>query len=271
MERSTRRPPAVAGTFYPASRQGIERALDKLLGGARHAAEGAAPHRLPKALIVPHAGWIYSGPIAATAFARLADDAGRISRVVLLGPAHRACVDGLAATGASAMATPLGEVPVDEDAVADLGAVAELPAAHAREHCLEVELPFLQRLLPRAHVVPLLVGDAPPEVVGHVLERLWGGDETLVVVSSDLSHYLPYETARAVDADTAERICALVPVEAERACGAAAINGLLWVARRKGLQPRLLDLRSSGDTAGGRDEVVGYGAFALDEEPHACA
>jgi hypothetical protein len=183
-----------------------------------------------------------------------------------VGPAHRAYVEGLASPGAQALRTPLGDVAVD---LAALDAVPDVPVdvmAHAAEHSLEVQLPFLQSVLPLAKIVPFVVGDATAEEVGRVLEALWGGPETLIVISSDLSHYLPYGEGRATDQRTAARIVALDPhIEPEEACGCAGVNGLLWVARRKGLHGRLLDLRSSGDTAGPRSEVVGYGAFAFTE------
>jgi hypothetical protein len=214
----------------------------------------------PKALIVPHAGYIYSGPIAASAFARIAPYGDRIERVVLVGPAHRVFVSGLATTGADRLRTPLGDVevePID---------VAANPAAHAREHSLEVELPFLQKVCPRARVIAMCGSRAKPEDVGAVLDRLWGGPETLIVISSDLSHYLPYAEGRALDERTAQQILALDPtIEGEHACGSIGINGLLWLARRNGLTAELVDLRSSGDTVGPRDEVVGYGAFAFYE------
>lgn len=253
------RPPAVAGTFYPARADVLAHTVDTLLAAAPPPAPGAA---CPKALIVPHAGYIYSGAIAAAAFARIAPFADRITRVVLVGPAHRRFVDGLATPGAARLATPLGELEVDP-------AAAELPAspeAHAREHCLEVELPFLQRVAPRATIVPVIGSRARPAEVGALLERLWGGPETLIVISSDLSHYQPYAAAREHDARTAERIVALdATIEPEDACGALAINGLLWLARRIHAEIEVLDLRSSGDSgkAGGKDEVVGYGAFAV--------
>jgi len=254
--------PAVAGTFYPASPRKLDALIRGLLEDAATDA-GAAP----KALIVPHAGLVYSGPIAATAYATLRPFAGRITRIVLVGPAHRAYVDGLASPGAQALRTPLGDIPVD---LAALDTVPDVPVdamAHAAEHSLEVQLPFLQEVLPDAKIVPFVVGNASSEDVGRVLEALWGGPETLIVVSSDLSHYLPYAEGHAVDRRTAERIVALeANLDPEEACGCAGVNGLLWVARRKGLHGRVLDLRSSGDTAGPRSEVVGYGAFAFSEE-----
>lgn len=256
------RPPAVAGTFYPASPEQLGALVQGLLAEA-----GAFTGAQPKALVVPHAGLVYSGPIAATAYAALRPVADRITRVVLVGPAHRVHVDGLVSPGVMALRTPLGDMPVDLRA---LDAVPDVPIdakAHAAEHSLEVQLPFLQSVLPRAAIVPLVVGRATAEEVGRVLEALWGGPETLIIISSDLSHYLPYAEGRAVDRRTAERIVALdANLDPEQACGCAGVNGLLWVARRKGLHGRLLDLRSSGDTAGPRSEVVGYGAFAFSEE-----
>jgi AmmeMemoRadiSam system protein B len=249
------RPAAAAGTFYPAGREELARAVDRLVVGAR-TESGACP----KALIVPHAGYVYSGAVAASAFARVAAFADRIERVVLIGPAHRVFVRELVSPGAARLATPLGELEVDRDA---LDGIAEHAVAHAREHSLEVVLPFIQRVLPRAKVVPLLGSRSRPEEVGAVLARLCGGPETLLVISSDLSHYLPYAEGRARDTATAARICARdLAIEGDDACGAVGIAGLLWLARAHDLRIELVDLRSSGDTAGSRDEVVGYGAFA---------
>lgn len=261
------RPPAVAGQFYPADPADLRAAIDHFLGLA---AARVLPKERPKALIVPHAGYVYSGAIAATAYAAWAGAALRIRRVVLVGPAHRVYVaDSLAAPGARAFQTPLGEVAIDVGAIENVPGLVESPRAHAREHSLEVQLPFIQRLLPGAQIVPLLVSDAPAEVVGEALDALWGGDETVIAVSSDLSHYLPYEDARRTDEETAARVLALdTAIEPDRACGCAAINGLLWVSRKHGLRPQLLDLRNSGDTAGGREDgVVGYGAFAFYATP----
>lgn len=265
------RPPAVAGTFYPGQEAALASQVDTLLRTAeREQEESASAAASAKAFIVPHAGYIYSGPIAASAYACLKAQKSRIERIVLIGPAHRVYVPGVAAAGARRFATPLGPVEVDLDWLARVPDAETSPAAHAREHSLEVQLPFLQRLLPEVRIVPLLVSDAPSHLVGPVLEALSGGPETVIVVSSDLSHYLRYEQSRAVDEQTARRILALDDsLAGEEACGCAAINGLLWVARRKGLRPRLLDLRSSGDTAGSRDQVVGYAAFAFHEGAHA--
>lgn len=255
------RQPAVAGTFYPGDPRELGALVDALLAGA---AERVGPS--PKAIIAPHAGYVYSGPVAASAFALLLRRAQPVSRVVLLGPAHRVRVDGLASPGATVLRTPLGDVRVDVAALSTIGA-PESPEAHRREHSLEVELPFLQRVAPRASVVPLVVGAATAEEVARALEVVWGGPETVIVVSSDLSHYLPYDVGRVADERTAARIVALDDgLGGDEACGAAPINGLLRVARRRGMRAELVDLRSSGDTAGPRDEVVGYGAFALYEE-----
>jgi AmmeMemoRadiSam system protein B len=228
---------------------------------------GAAADPLPKALLVPHAGYVYSGPVAALAYRRLAPGRSSIRRVVLLGPVHRVPIRGLALPAADAFATPLGSVAVDRDAVAR---VLELPQvrvsepAHALEHSLEVQLPFLQAVLEEFTIVPFAVGDATAEEVAEVIDRLWGGPETLIVVSSDLSHYHPYGAAREVDRATAASILSLASaLDHEQACGATPINGFAVCARRHRLKPELLDLRNSGDTAGDKSRVVGYAAFAF--------
>lgn len=257
------RSPAVAGIFYPGTRQELEGAVRGYLGQAR-----PDEADVPKALIAPHAGYVYSGPIAASAYALLAPARDRIERVVLLGPAHRVFVRGLAAPDAAAFATPLGDVPIDRAALESLAGLPQVslrPDAHAPEHSLEVHLPFLQVVLDEFSLVPLVVGDASGEEVAEVLEALWGGPETLIVVSSDLSHYESYATARRMDAATTRAIEALRPEELQRddACGRVPIQGLLRAARSHGLNPRTLDVRNSGDTAGPRDAVVGYGAWAF--------
>jgi MEMO1 family protein len=222
----------------------------------------------PKALIVPHAGYVYSGPVAGSAYAHIAGLAGRVTRVVLLGPAHRMALRGLAYSRADAFRTPLGSVAVDRHALeglADLPQVREHEGPFEGEHCLEVQLPFLQLTLGTFALVPLLVGDATGPEVAEVLARLWGGEETLIVISSDLSHYLGYAQARAIDARTSQAIAELRPeaIGYEQACGRIPIAGLLLEARRRGLTAEVLDLRNSGDTAGPRDRVVGYGAYVL--------
>ena len=253
------RPPAVAGSFYPADADTLAADVRALL------ATPAASSLIPKALIVPHAGYMYSGPVAASAYASLRTVASRIRRVILLGPTHRIPVHGLALPEADTFSTPLGPVRLDEEARQALAALPQVTVsapAHAFEHALEVQLPFLQMTLHDFTLLPLAVGDASAEDVAEVLLRLWGGDETLIVISSDLSHYLPYEVSRLVDQKTAQDILKLRPgITHDEACGATPINGLLLAARRHHLTPHLLDLRNSGDTAGPRDGVVGYAAF----------
>ena len=261
------RPPAVAGQFYPGSVRALRAEVEALLAAA-DGAQGAAP---PKALIVPHAGYVYSGPVAAAAYARLRAARGRIERVVLLGPAHYAERPGIAAPSVEAFETPLGPVPLDRDAIA---AIAELPevaiddAPHAPEHSLEVHLPFLQVALGPFRLVPLAVASASAGAVARVLERLWGGPETLIVVSSDLSHYHGFAEAKRLDALTAEAIERFegAALSGEVACGYRAIRGLLLEGKARGLTIERLDLRNSGETAGPRHEVVGYGAWALYEQ-----
>jgi AmmeMemoRadiSam system protein B len=257
------RPAAVAGTFYAGEPAALAAEVAAFLADARVTARD----RPPKAIIAPHAGFIYSGPIAASIYGRLAPLAGIVKRVVLAGPAHRVYVAGAAIPSVRAFSSPLGEVPLDEAALARL---AELPfversdRAHALEHSLEVHLPFLQSVLGHFALVPVVVGDAGPGDMARLFDEVWGGPETLIVVSSDLSHYLPYDAARERDRDTARRIVAMeANLVGEQACGAAPINGLLEAVRERGLQPELVDLRNSGDTAGDRGRVVGYGAFAF--------
>ena len=257
--------PAVAGVFYPADADTLGEAVDAYVEAGR----GEAPSRVPKALVAPHAGYVYSGPVAGSAYAQLRKGRDLIRRVVLLGPAHRVPLEGLAASDADRFLTPLGAVEVDHEAVArvlQLPEVQAMPSAHLEEHSLEVHLPFLQRVLTSFRIVPLVVGRASTEAVDAVLEALWGGPETLIVVSSDLSHYLDFGSARERDASTSRGIERLDPaaIRPEGACGCFPIRGLLLTAARHGLSVRTLDLRSSGDTAGPRDQVVGYGAYAFE-------
>ena len=260
------RPAAVAGAFYPGDPRELLAELDELLGTV----ESVAPRfGHPKALIVPHAGYIYSGGVAASAYCELAPARGLVRRVVMLGPVHRVPVRGLALPGADQFATPLGAIPVDRDAVKAVSAMTQVVVsapAHAMEHSLEVQLPFLQRVLGEFSLVPFAVGDASVEEVAQVIERLWGGPETLIVLSTDLSHYHAYDQARRIDGATLERIEHLaIDLDHDQACGATPLNGLLRVARTKGLTIRRLAACNSGDTAGGRGRVVGYASFALDE------
>lgn len=260
------RPAAVAGAFYPANPRVLSTEVREMLDDV----EVLAPRLgFPKAVIAPHAGYIYSGPVAAYAYDALTPARGIVKRVVLLGPVHRVPVRGLALPDAEAFETPLGRIAIDPAARA---ALAELPQvvvngrAHALEHSLEVQLPFLQRVLGEFTLVPLAVGDANVGEVGEVIERLWGGPETLIVVSTDLSHYHAYGDATRIDAETLSRIEAFATdIHHEQACGATPLNGLLGIARAKGMTIRRLMACNSGDTAGGRDQVVGYSAFALFE------
>jgi len=258
------RPPAVAGLFYPADPRVLADAVDGYLdaGAPLDAARADGAQAAPKALVVPHAGYVYSGAVAGLGYATLAPVRGRITRVVLLGPCHRVPVRGLALPGCRAMRTPLGDVPVE--APEGLDHVVTRPDVHAEEHSLEVQLPFLQRALGEFTVVPLAVGDAPSHEVAAVLDALWGGDETLIVVSSDLSHYHRYAEARALDAATVEAVLALRwPVRHDQACGASPLNGLLATAAGHGLRPVLLGACNSGDTAGDRAQVVGYASIGF--------
>jgi AmmeMemoRadiSam system protein B len=257
------RPPAVAGSFYPGDPDTLRASVDAMLADVR-----APRGPRPKALIVPHAGHIYSGPVAAHAYATLVGSP--VTRVVLVGPAHRVAVRGLVSSGASGFDTPLGRMRLDTAALSRVPEVVANERAHAMEHSLEVQVPFLQRVLPDAGLVPLVVGHARPEEVAEVLDALWGGDETAILISSDLSHYLAYDAARAVDANTLDHVLALDAdaMSPERACGYAGVAGLLVAARRHGLVPRVLDARNSGDTAGDRGRVVGYASVGFYREDH---
>lgn len=252
---------AVAGLFYPADPVLLQQQVEDLL------AEPGAAGTCPKALIVPHAGYIYSGPIAASAYLQLYPLRKQIRRVILLGPAHRVAIDGLAASSAEYFSTPLGLVRIDQesmDSILTLPQVRVSDEAHREEHSLEVQLPFLQSLLPADFgLVPLVVGEASAADVAEVLEILWGGPETLILISSDLSHYNDYMTAKRLDRSTSQAIEQLNPeaIDYPQACGRIPVNGLLLAAQHHGLQAKTLDLRNSGDTAGSRDRVVGYGAY----------
>jgi MEMO1 family protein len=257
----TVRPPAVAGMFYSANPRLLAQEVQVFLTESRSPALNA------KALIVPHAGYMYSGSIAASAYATLKEIAPRIRRVILLGPTHRIAVRGLALPEAEAFDTPIGRVKLDVDGmqtIAKLHQVIVSGEAHEQEHSLEVQLPFLQCVLDDFTLLPLAVGTTTADEVAEVLEALWGSDETLIVVSSDLSHYLPYASAQFTDNRTAQDILNLhQTIDHEQACGGTPISGLMVAARKHHLTPHLLDLRNSGDTAGPQDRVVGYAAFAF--------
>jgi len=254
--------PNVAGMFYPADPSQLTEQIDQYLGEAT-----PYPGPVPKALIAPHAGYIYSGPVAANAYATLSALAGRIERVVVLAPSHRVAFRGIATSESSEFRTPLGDIPVDTAAVQqalELTQVGLLEQAYQGEHALEVQLPFLQRTLGDFKLVPFIVGDARPEEVAELLNLLWGGDETLIVISSDLSHYHEYADAMRRDRNTSSHIEALDPdIAYDDACGRNPIRGLLVSAREHGLRVETRDLRNSGDTAGPRDQVVGYGAYVF--------
>ena len=258
------RQPAVAGTFYPADRQRLQTDLKQLLDHAT--ASDISPETI-KALVVPHAGYVYSGPVAATAYHLLQTRHDQIRRVVLLGPSHRVPLNGMAIPTVDCFRTPLGDIALDGAALKSVGNLAEVAQrddAHELEHSLEVHLPFLQAVLDNFTLTPIVVGNASPDSVVRVLETLWGGDDTLLVISSDLSHFLPYEQARRQDAETTRLIEAKQGrIVGDQACGCYPLNGLLQLAAGRGLTVRTLDVRTSGDTAGSRDQVVGYGSYAV--------
>ena len=258
------RPPAVADMFYPANPLILQQEIDAYLYA------GTTDNLyIPKAVIVPHAGTIYSGPVAATAYRMLLQYRHVIRKVILLGPAHRVAFTGLAVPGADQFQTPLGIIKLDTRALHELvqtfSAVQYSDSAHAAEHSLEVQLPFLQSVLASFRMIPLLVGETGPEPVAAVLDHLWGGEECLIVVSSDLSHYHSYEEAQRRDAQTARQIESYQGdrLAHDSACGRIGIAALLQVARTRGLRVERLDLRNSGDTAGPRNQVVGYGSWGF--------
>jgi len=262
------RPAAIAGTFYPGNRDELVRVVSTMLASVKPAATVVTP----KAIIAPHAGYIYSGPIAASIYALIAPMRARIKRVLLLGPAHRVAFHGIALPGVDAFATPLGIVAIDTAAVKQLMAlpyVGVSKEAHRLEHSLEVQVPFLQTVLDEFTLVPMAVGSANAQQVAAVLDLLWGGDETLIVVSSDMSHYLPYTDAQTTDHATVQAILDLrTDINHHQACGATPVTGLNLVAQKRGLKSQLVDLRNSGDTAGDKARVVGYASFAFYEPAH---
>ncbi|MGI9317075.1 MAG: AmmeMemoRadiSam system protein B [bacterium] len=265
----TLRPPAVAGSFYPEDRKALTRMVDRLLVAAQRKCALSKKEELPKALIVPHAGYRYSGEIAASAYVKLQQISDRITRVVLIGPAHRVRIQGLAISGADYFATPLGSIPVDAQSVGrcldNLDFISVSNKAHQQEHSLETQLPFLQRCLGRFSLVPVLAGSATPEQVAQCLNLLWGEEETLVLISSDLSHFLTYQEAQTIDTLTSNAIVNLETnaIGYENACGQIGVRGLLQVAGQKQMRVKQLDVRNSGDTSGRKDQVVGYGSFAF--------
>lgn len=256
------RQPAVAGMFYPADPAKLGMMVENMLDQAK------AAGTVPKALIVPHAGYIYSGPVAASGYALLDSVKHLIRKVVLLGPSHRVAFRGLSVSSADYFATPLGKVSIDKAAIKktlELSFVHAIDQAHAQEHSLEVHLPFLQKTLGDFSLAPIVAGDAPPEQVSEVLELLWGDRETLIVISSDLSHYHDYDTARRMDRKTSEAIETFQwdSIDNNSACGRVGVNGLLLSAQKHHLKVETIDLRNSGDTSGSKDQVVGYGTYVL--------
>lgn len=262
------RPPAVAGLFYPSDPTTLRGMVEAMLKQTQVTDASGDAHL--RAMIVPHAGYIYSGSTAAAAYAQLKQLADKVRHVVIVGPAHRFGIHGVGLVEADGMATPLGTIPLWQEglavAQAQPGVVVSM-AAHAKEHSLEVQLPFLQVVLPEADVLPLVAGWVEPEVVANVLEALWDQPEMLVVISSDLSHYHPYTRAQELDSATIDQILELdLNVTHDQACGATGINALLLVAKAHGLKPRMDQYCNSGDTAGDKDGVVGYMACSWFEE-----
>ncbi len=253
---------AVAGTFYPANPLQLHNTVSTMLEQAK------TSEVIPKALIVPHAGYIFSGPIAASAYCLLKNLKHSVSRVILLGPSHRVAFKGFACSRADQFMTPLGTIDVNTEAIKSIITLPDvefIEQAHTYEHCLEVQLPFLQETLSHFTIVPIVTGDASPQMVCDVINKLWGGPETLVIISSDLSHYHQYDVAKSKDAVTSRQIENLEfeTLHSDSACGKVAISGLLKFSRDHSLQVNNLDLRNSGDTAGDKNRVVGYGAYVI--------
>lgn len=254
------RQPAVAGYFYPQDPLILKKTVQDLL-------DQAPVHKpIPKAILVPHAGYVYSGAIAASAYASLRDKKDSITKIVLLGPAHRLYFKGIAYDPVDKFSTPLGEIEQDKELltqILDLPYVYSLPEAHQNEHCLEVQLPFCQMVFRKFKILPLVIGETNPNDVAQLLTRIWGSDDTLIVISSDLSHYLPYHVAQREDQKTCISIDTLncEEIHHDAACGYFPLRGFLYFARQNHVYGRLLDLRNSGDTAGDKESVVGYAAY----------
>ena len=257
------RHPAVAGLFYPADKQILKNDIHQYLSEVT-----AEQKTMPKALIVPHAGYVYSGPIAASAFKQLIPYKNKIKRIVVLGPSHRVAFKGLAVPESDVFNTPLGNIPIDQTSIQKLSGLPQIivsDKAHEDEHSLEVQLPFLQEILGEFSLVPIVVGDAERHEVADVINRLWNSEDTLIVISTDLSHYHSYNEAKQLDQDTSDAIVNLKSnlIEYDDACGRNGLKGMLTVAEEKNLSIDVLDLRNSGDTAGDKNRVVGYGAYVI--------
>ncbi len=265
---TTIRNPAVAGMFYPADPEELQTTIHNMLAKAK------ADQPVPKAIIAPHAGYIYSGPVAASAYACLASATNTIKQIILLGPSHRYPFRGIAAPEADIFATPLGQIKIDQKNIAKIASqIIISDAAHAEEHSLEVQLPFLQILLKDFSLIPLVIGMTDADHIAKILDQLWGGDETLIIISSDLSHYHDYATAQNMDQQAVQAILDLKPeaLNEDQACGRLPIKGLLQIAAQKKLKPQLIDLRNSGDTAGPKNQVVGYAAIHfVGADPSVC-
>lgn len=257
------RQPAVAGLFYPADKESLQNDIEYYIEEANFGRDV-----IPKAIVVPHAGYIYSGPIAATAYKQIIPIKDEINRVILLGPSHRVAFTGLAVPESDFFQTPLGNIPIDQKGIkslADLPQVIFSDQAHREEHSLEVQLPFLQEILGEFSLIPLVVGDASSHDVAEVINKLWGDEHTLIVISTDLSHYHEYNEAQRIDRLTSDAIENLKPehIDYEDACGRNGLKGLMTIAKEKNLSVDILDLRNSGDTAGDKNRVVGYGAYVF--------
>ncbi len=257
------RQPAVAGLFYPADKQSLQNDIEQYLQEANYGRD-----IIPKAIVVPHAGYVYSGPIAASAYKQIIPIKDKINRVVLLGPSHRVAFSGLAIPESDIFKTPLGDIPIDQNGIqllAELPQVITSDRAHQEEHSLEVQLPFLQEILDDFSLVPIVVGEAERHEVAEVINRLWGDEHTLIVISTDLSHYHEYSEAKRIDRLTSDAIINIKPdlISYDDACGRNGLKGMLTVAKDKNLSVDILDLRNSGDTAGDKSRVVGYGAYVF--------
>ena len=257
------RQPAVAGMFYPADKQSLKNDIHQYLNKV-----SVEQKENPKAIVVPHAGYIYSAPIAASAFKQIIPYKDKIKRVVLLGPSHRIAFTGLAVPESDVFNTPLGNIPIDQKSIQLLSGLPQVivsDQAHRQEHSLEVQLPFLQEILGEFSLIPLVVGDADRFEVAEVINRLWGDEHTLIVISTDLSHFHEYNEAKQLDRATSDAIVNLKPdlIGYDDACGRNGLKGMMTVAEEKNLSVDILDLRNSGDTAGDKNRVVGYGAYVF--------
>jgi hypothetical protein len=260
------RKPCVAGLFYPDDPERLDFTLNQLFESVpENLKTGYSPH----AIIVPHAGYIYSGEIAASAYSSILKRVQDIKRVVILGPSHQLALNGAACPSATHFDTPLGRIPLDVEEIARLqaqGLIEINDAAHVREHSIEVQLPFLQHILSDFKIIPIVVGLEQAMPIAALLEPFWRAKDALIVVSSDLSHYLDYYDARKMDSDTSSAIeaCRWQDISPTQACGCYPMRGLLQLAQEENSSVSCIDLRNSGDTAGDKSRVVGYGAYVFE-------